>query len=40
VAKDFPWVKELSGGIASGHPRRRASDKDNASGQAKAAGQN
>ncbi len=25
VAKVHPWVKELSGGIASGHPRRRAS---------------
>lgn len=24
VAAHFPWVKELSGGIASGHPRRRA----------------
>ena len=24
VARDYPWVKELSGGIASGHPRRRA----------------
>jgi len=24
VAKRFPWVKELSGGIASGHPRRRS----------------
>jgi hypothetical protein len=24
VAKAYPWVKELSGGIASGHPRRRA----------------
>lgn len=28
VAQDFPWVKELSGGIASGHPRRRAMTKD------------
>lgn len=29
VAKDYPWVKELSGGvIASGHPRRRALDKE------------
>ncbi len=28
VARDYPWVKELSGGIASGHPRRRALDKD------------
>ena len=25
VATHYPWVKELSGGIASGHPRRRAS---------------
>ena len=25
VAQTYPWVKELSGGIASGHPRRRAS---------------
>lgn len=24
VARHYPWVKELSGGIASGHPRRRA----------------
>ncbi|MEO7544459.1 MAG: sterol desaturase family protein [Novosphingobium sp.] len=24
VAEVYPWVKELSGGIASGHPRRRA----------------
>ncbi|APG61777.1 fatty acid hydroxylase [Sphingorhabdus lutea] len=24
VAKDYPWVKEMSGGIASGHPRRRS----------------
>ncbi|NTZ42902.1 sterol desaturase family protein [Altererythrobacter sp. SALINAS58] len=24
IAKTYPWVKELSGGIASGHPRRRA----------------
>ena len=24
VAVRYPWVKELSGGIASGHPRRRA----------------
>ena len=24
VAVHYPWVKELSGGIASGHPRRRA----------------
>ena len=24
VAKTYPWVKDLSGGIASGHPRRRA----------------
>jgi sterol desaturase/sphingolipid hydroxylase (fatty acid hydroxylase superfamily) len=23
VAKVYPWVKNLSGGIASGHPRRR-----------------
>lgn len=28
VARDYPWVKELSGGIASGHPRRRAMGKD------------
>jgi sterol desaturase/sphingolipid hydroxylase (fatty acid hydroxylase superfamily) len=25
VAGRYPWVKELSGGIASGHPRRRGS---------------
>ena len=24
VASRYPWVKDLSGGIASGHPRRRA----------------
>ncbi len=24
IAETYPWVKELSGGIASGHPRRRA----------------
>jgi sterol desaturase/sphingolipid hydroxylase (fatty acid hydroxylase superfamily) len=24
VAVKYPWVKDLSGGIASGHPRRRA----------------
>lgn len=24
VAQNYPWVKNLSGGIASGHPRRRA----------------
>src|SRR5687768_13338152 len=29
VAKVYPWVKELSGGIASGHPRRRALGKEN-----------
>jgi len=23
VAKSYPWVSELSGGIASDHPRRR-----------------
>lgn len=28
VAVSYPWVKELSGGIASGHPRRRALGKD------------
>ena len=28
VARSYPWVKELSGGIASGHPRRRALGKD------------
>ena len=28
VAKTYPWVKELSGGIASGHPRRRALGKE------------
>jgi sterol desaturase/sphingolipid hydroxylase (fatty acid hydroxylase superfamily) len=26
VAVKYPWVKELSGGIASGHPRRRGMD--------------
>jgi len=30
VAKVYPWVKDLSGGIASGHPRRRATGKENA----------
>ena len=24
VAQKYPWVKEMSGGIASGHPRRRS----------------
>lgn len=28
VAKLYPWVKELSGGIASGHPRRRVLGKE------------
>ena len=28
VAQRWPWVKELSGGIASGHPRRRALGKE------------
>ena len=28
VAEVYPWVKELSGGIASGHPRRRALGKE------------
>lgn len=28
VAMRWPWVKELSGGIASGHPRRRALEKE------------
>lgn len=26
VAKDYPWVADLSGGIASGHPRKRGQD--------------
>jgi len=30
VAKVYPWVKELSGGIASGHPRRRTVGKEEA----------
>ena len=30
VAKSYPWVKELSGGIASGHPRRRSQVKSDA----------
>jgi sterol desaturase/sphingolipid hydroxylase (fatty acid hydroxylase superfamily) len=29
VASDYPWVKKLSGGIATGHPRRRAVARDN-----------
>lgn len=29
VARDYPWVKELSGGIATGHPRRRTMAEDN-----------
>ncbi|MDG2005492.1 MAG: sterol desaturase family protein [Novosphingobium sp.] len=29
VAQHYPWVKELSGGIATGHPRRRSMAKDN-----------
>jgi sterol desaturase/sphingolipid hydroxylase (fatty acid hydroxylase superfamily) len=28
IAVHYPWVKELSGGIASGHPRRRALGKE------------
>ncbi len=28
VAKFHPWVKQLSGGIASGHPRRRTAGED------------
>jgi hypothetical protein len=24
VAKTYPWVADLSGGVASGHPRKRA----------------
>lgn len=28
VAAKWPWVKDLSGGIASGHPRRRALGKE------------
>ncbi len=28
VAQTYPWVKDLSGGIASGHPRRRAMGRD------------
>ncbi|MEO6041919.1 MAG: sterol desaturase family protein [Croceibacterium sp.] len=28
VARVYPWVKDLSGGIASGHPRRRAMGKE------------
>lgn len=30
VAEQHPWVKQLSGGIASGHPRRRAMSQDSA----------
>ena len=26
VAKKYPWVAELSGGVATSHPRRRATD--------------
>ena len=29
VARTYPWVKDLSGGIATGHPRRRALAKEN-----------
>jgi sterol desaturase/sphingolipid hydroxylase (fatty acid hydroxylase superfamily) len=32
VAQQYPWVKELSGGVASGHPRRRALGKEDAAG--------
>ncbi len=32
VAVHYPWVKALSGGIASGHPRRRATEKSEAEG--------
>ncbi len=39
VARDYPWVKELSGGIAKGHPRRReAANDDLAQGSSKRAG--
>ncbi len=30
VAARYPWVKDLSGGIASGHPRRRSMNRDEA----------
>ena len=30
VAVHYPWVKQLSGGIASGHPRRRSQTKSDA----------
>jgi len=36
VAAVYPWVKELSGGIASGHPRRRALGKEGSDRQASA----
>ena len=29
VARTYPWVKDLSGGNATGHPRRRALAKEN-----------
>ena len=28
VAQRYPWVAELSGGVATGHPRRRSEDRD------------
>jgi sterol desaturase/sphingolipid hydroxylase (fatty acid hydroxylase superfamily) len=36
VAADYPWVKELSGGIASGHPRRRVLGREGGDGSAAA----
>lgn len=36
VAVRYPWVKELSGGIASGHPRRRVMGKERSGGRASA----
>ena len=37
VAVTYPWVKELSGGIASGHPRRRVLGKEANENDSKAA---
>jgi hypothetical protein len=33
IAQVYPWVKNLSGGIASGHPRRRAMGTERGTGQ-------
>ena len=29
VAMDYPWVSDMSGGVAKGHPRKRAAANEN-----------